>query len=74
MGVGHIVEVVLSVTFNQVYGVWKKDSQDVTSTQDETATGAAATNTSKDATTIAQLQMEIVALKKQMEGVCTVCL
>ncbi|KAL5473441.1 hypothetical protein EMCRGX_G027926 [Ephydatia muelleri] len=50
----------------KVYGVWKKDSQESTSTQDETATGTTAQK-SKDAATISQLQAEIVALKKQLE-------
>ena len=68
---GHIFIVILSVTCNKMYGVWKKDSQEGTSTQDETATGTAVPN-SKDAATISQLQMEIVALKKQLEVVCTV--
>ena len=67
-GWGHIFIVILSV---KVYGVWKKDSQESTSTQDETATGTTAQK-SKDAATISQLQAEIVALKKQLEVVCTV--
>ena len=59
----HSMKTVRSLYHWQVYGVWNKDSEQASSTQDGIK------NPPKDTATVAQLQMEIITLKKQLEKV-----